>query len=144
MNTIKVRFVMPQSVYSMKDPYYKFNFKKCKYPKLRNFVFKFLCKHGFLIKEIPKEITGVSYQQYDFDLDKVADLIFRQMNYVQSITGREIKLIAIGTHNFSDLMAEDILQLPNYTGYNRFDQTFGGIPIQTIPWMEGILVIPQD
>lgn len=98
------------------------------------------------------EIT-VEIQQVELDGGKFIERIFKQSNSLREMFDREPKELLIGSEDYRELMGETMDQpfefQANYAKhYQRRDMMYPetimfGLRVRVIPWMRGILVMPD-
>jgi len=97
---------------------------------------------------VPQEF--VSYEMISVDADKLFDMIRRHADQIHFKYNRGIERIIVGRDgmlalNIAVLNEPMYLRIPN--DMSRYMSgglsTFDGIPIQFIPWAEGILLVPM-
>jgi len=97
---------------------------------------------------VPQEF--VSYEMISVDADKLFDMIRRHADQIHFKYNRDIERIIVGRDG---MLALNIAVL-NEPMYMRIPMdisksivgglsTFEGVPIQFIPWAEGILLVPK-
>jgi hypothetical protein len=122
---------------------YSYN-KQGRLPWLQRSLFKVLsqlnCKAGYE----KLTLSAVHFTTHD-----LVDLIMKQQYIVWQIHQKQIKYVLVGRDHYEKLvkgstyMTHFMFEFPPYRTYGSNRVDFSGLRVVFIPWMEGIIAIPE-
>ena len=123
-----------------------FSFRKDKkWHRIQRACFWLLKKIGAFSRD--KEIS-YSYKTVAYDPSKVTEYVHRQANYILSRENRHPRYLYVGPQQFHELFNSEVARYMSFAPLSITDQypapEFAGLKIIVLPWMEGVLVVPED
>lgn len=110
--------------------------------RLQKKLLGFLKKLG-TIQEIPPEVS-TSFQRYNIDKTKVAEYIFKQRKEILKNYYIHDKLkVYMGEAQLNEALDTNYT-ITQYFNFTVHPNTFMDLPVYVVPWMDGVLVVPQD
>lgn len=85
--------------------------------------------------------NDIVFTEHVVDVSNLVDVIYNQIREVGKNYHVDTRRILMGAEDFSELCSTTMVRhLITITAHSR---AFGGLEITVIPWMKGILVLPE-
>jgi hypothetical protein len=145
MSNQKIKQVCYERQSCLIDRQDKFEFRKDKkFKSIQKICFYLLRKIGAFSQD-----ETISYTEIHFDEDEFIEKIFKIINNMECIFNKRPKRILIGRDDFNKLMNKNYIMMQKiefdtkYRYGNSSGYSIMGLHVEIIPWMEGILVMPE-
>jgi hypothetical protein len=87
---------------------------------------------------------NISYTKHIIDTRSFIDRLFKQQDHIKGHFNRRPTRLLIGAEDFAALMGtEEIRQMLTFRAEYGYNKEIMGLMVEVIPWMRGILVMPE-
>lgn len=94
--------------------------------------------------------SSISYQKVSINLDNIVQEIFEQGDLIQEIYNRQPRYLVMGRKHIQSLRLSDYFKfsfptdyIAPLTGASGISGMFAGMQIICVPWMDGMIVLPD-
>ena len=118
----------------------QFEFRKDrKHPWLQKMLFRLLAKLGCYVNS-----ETVTFERHTVDTGNFAENLFLQERGLMSLYHARGKILLIGPDDFREITGNpEIRHMFEFSSNYHWDGGIHGMRIKVIPWMKGMLVIPE-